>query len=72
MPNLHINARYALFVPYQQALSYTTHRIDATLTAKVNRLINVTMNGTFLYDKNTSSRAQGTEGLAMGVTYTFP
>jgi hypothetical protein len=72
MPNLHINARYALFVPYQQALAYTTHRLDATLTAKVNRLINVTMNGTFLYDKNTSNRAQGTEGLAMGVTYTFP
>lgn len=72
MQNLHINARYALFIPYQQALSYTTHRLDATLTAKVNRLINVTMNGTFLYDKNTSSRPQGTEGLAMGVNYKFP
>ena len=72
MPNLHINARYALFVPYQQALAYTTHRLDATLTAKVNRLINVTMNGTFLYDKNTSNRPQATEGLALGVNYTFP
>jgi hypothetical protein len=72
MPNLHINARYALFVPYQQALAYTTHRLDATLTAKVNRLINVTMNGTFLYDKNTSPRPQGTEGLALGVNYKFP
>ena len=72
MKNLHITARYALFVPYQQALAYTTHRLDATLTAKVNRLINVTMNGTFLYDKNTSPRPQATEGLAMGVNYTFP
>jgi len=72
MPNLHINARYALFVPYQQALAYTTHRLDATLTAKVNRLINVTMDGTFLYDKNTSPRPQGTEGLALGVNYKFP
>jgi hypothetical protein len=72
MPNLHINARYALFVPYQQTLAYTTHRLDATLTAKVNRLINVTMNGTFLYDKNTSNRPQATEGLAMGVSYKFP
>ena len=72
MPNFHINARYALFVPYQQTLAYTTHRLDATLTAKVNRLINVTMNGTFLYDKNTADRPQATEGLAMGVTYTFP
>jgi len=32
----------------------------------------VTMNGTFLYDENTSNRAAATEGLAMGVTYTFP
>jgi DUF3078 family protein len=72
MKNLHLNARYALFVPYQQALAYTTHRLDATLTAKVNRLINVTMNGTFLYDKNTSPRPQATEGLAMGINYTFP
>jgi hypothetical protein len=72
MPNLHINARYALFIPYQQGLSYTTHRLDATLTAKVNRLINVTLNGTFLYDKNTSPKPQGTEGLALGVNYKFP
>jgi len=70
--NMHLNARYALFVPYQQSLAYTTHRLDATLTAKVNRLVNVSMNGTFLYDKNTSSRVQGTEGLALGVSYTFP
>jgi hypothetical protein len=72
MKNLHLTARYALFVPYQQALAYTTHRLDATLTAKVNRLINVTMNGTFLYDKNTSSKPQGTEGLALGMNFTFP
>jgi hypothetical protein len=72
MKNLHLTARYALFVPYQQPLDFTTHRLDATLTAKVNRLINVTMNGTFLYDRNTSPRPQATEGLAMGINYTFP
>lgn len=72
MKNMHLNVRYALFVPYQQALAYTSHRIDAILTAKVNRLVNVTMNGTFLYDKNTSRDPQGTEGLALGVAYTFP
>lgn len=83
MQNLHINARYALFVPYSQSLSYTTHRLDATLTAKVNRLIAVTINGTMLYDKSTTpvnpttgvlekTRVQGTEGLAIGVQYKFP
>lgn len=72
MHNLHLNARYALFVPYTENLSYTTHRIDATLVAKVNNLVSVTVNGTMLYDKTTSSSAQGTEGLALGVIYKFP
>jgi hypothetical protein len=70
--NIHLNARYALFIPYKQPLAYTSHRLDATLTAKVSRLIAVTMNGTLLYDKNTSVHVQGTEGLALGVIYKFP
>jgi hypothetical protein len=72
MKNLHLNARYAIFVPYIQPFAYTTHRLDLTLTAKVNRLINVTLNGTLLYDKNTSPDPQATEGISMGVAYTFP
>jgi len=72
MPNLHINIRYALFVPYIQPVTYASHRIDGILTAKVNRLIAVTINGTFLYDKNTAAGIQGTEGLALGVIYKFP
>ena len=70
--NIHLNLRYALFIPYIQPLAYTSHRIDGTLTAKVSRLIAVTINGTFLYDKNTSTAVQGTEGLALGVVYKFP
>jgi len=72
MKNLHLTARYAIFIPYIQPVAYTTHRLDATLTAKVNRLINVSMNATLLYDKNTSRDPQATEGIAMGVNYTFP
>ena len=72
MKNLHINARYALFIPYIQPLAYMSHRVDATLTAKVNRLIAVTMNGTVLYDKHTSASVQETEGLALGIIYKFP
>jgi hypothetical protein len=69
---IHLNARYALFIPYIQPLAYMSHRIDATLTAKVTRLIATTINGTFLYDKNTSTAVQGTEGIALGVIYKFP
>ncbi|HVW16509.1 MAG TPA: DUF3078 domain-containing protein [Mucilaginibacter sp.] len=70
--NLHLSARYAIFIPYIQPLVYTTHRLDATLTAKVNRLVNVSMNGTFLYDRNTAKLPQATEGISMGVAYIFP
>jgi len=73
MQNVHLNARYNLFIPYYgTATNYVTHRVDATLTAKVNRLIAVTINGTFLYDKNTSPQAQGTEALGLGAIYKFP
>jgi hypothetical protein len=73
MKNLHLNARYALFIPYTRGFADITHRVDFTLTAKVNRLINVTMNGTFLYDTTSGSKQpQGTEGLALGVVYSFP
>lgn len=68
----HLNVRYAMFVPYQQALDYTSHRVDLVYTSKVNKLIAFTVNGTFLYDKNTSDRVQGTEGLALGIVYKFP
>jgi hypothetical protein len=70
--NIHLNLRYALFIPYIQPLAYTSHRIDGILTAKVSKLIAMTVNGTFLYDKNTSTSVQGTEGIALGVIYKFP
>ncbi|MBB5397287.1 MULTISPECIES: DUF3078 domain-containing protein [unclassified Mucilaginibacter] len=70
--NMHLNTRYDMFIPYGQSLSYVRHRVDAVLAAKVNRLINVSINGTLLFDKNTSSTIQGTEGLALGILYKFP
>lgn len=70
--NIHLNTRYALFIPYGQDLKFITHRVDMVLSARVNRLINVTINGTLLYDKHTSADAQATEGLALGMLYKFP
>jgi hypothetical protein len=72
MTNLHLTMRYALFIPYTQSLAYISHRVDATLVAKVNKVIAVTLNGSFLYDKNTAPQAQGTEGLGLGAIYKFP
>jgi hypothetical protein len=70
--NMHFNTRYALFIPYEKHISYITHRVDAQLIAQVNRLIRVTVGGTFVYDKSADSKPQGTEGMALGVIYRFP
>src|ERR1700744_2715754 len=72
MTNVHLNVRYQLFVPYGEDLSFVSHRIEAILTAKVNRLVAVTINGTFLYDKSTAPKPQGTESVGLGVIYKFP
>jgi hypothetical protein len=70
--NINLNTRYALFIPYEKHISFITHRVDAVLGAQVNRLIRVTVNGTFVYDKNANGKPQGTEGMALGVVYRFP
>lgn len=72
MQNMHLNARYALFIPYGRSLMNIDHRLDAVLAAKVNKMISVTINGTIVYDKDTSNKLQETEGLGIGVIYKFP
>jgi len=69
--NMNLQARYALFIPYNN-FSHITHRLDAVLAARVNRLINVTVNGTLLYDITTNNSVQASQGLALGLVYKFP
>ena len=72
MTNVHLNVRYNLFVPYGEDLSFVSHRVDAILTAKENKLGAVTMNGTLMYDKTTEPKKQGNEGVGLGVKYKIP
>ena len=71
--NMNLKARYLIFIPYDSPFKMT-HRLDATLTAKINRLFNVTLNGTLLYDPNTltTNKLQAYQSLALGITYKFP
>jgi len=69
--NMHLEARYALFIPYNN-LKRIDDRLDAKLTARVNRLIAVTISGTLLYDITTSTSVQASQALALGVIYKFP
>ncbi|MGI4022695.1 MAG: DUF3078 domain-containing protein [Janthinobacterium lividum] len=71
--NMNLKARYLIFIPYDTPFKMT-HRLDATLTAKINRLFNVTLNGTLLYDPNTltTNKLQAYQSLALGIIYKFP
>jgi hypothetical protein len=71
MPNVNLKTRYNLFVPYNK-IGYTAHRLDVAVTAKVNRLINVSITGVGLYDRNTAPKIQGSQTLAMGFAFVFP
>ena len=74
--NINIKARYAFFANYGE-WDNASHRLDATLTARVSRVISVTMNGIALYDPLQLQDTEGTklqtaQSLAIGLLYKFP
>jgi len=69
--NVGLKMRYNMFIPYDN-LRRIDHRLDLTLTAKVNRFMNVTVNGVGLYDRDWSSKIQGSQTLALGLVFAFP
>ena len=71
MENLNLKSRYLLFASYEK-LNNIDQRLDMTLTAKVNKLINVTVNGTTLYDDDFSGEIQSSQSLALGIVFTMP
>ena len=51
---------------------FLDQRLDMTLTAKVNKLINVRVNGIGLYDDDFSGKIQSSQSLALGFVFTMP
>ena len=70
--NTTLKARYQMFIPYDRALANIDHRLDVTLTSKLNRLMNVSLSGIGLLDKDTDPSIQGSQTLALGVMFVFP
>jgi hypothetical protein len=70
-PNINLKSKYMVLIPYEH-VGFTNHRLDVALTAKVNRFMSTTLTGVALYDKNTNSRVQGSQTLALGVVFVFP
>lgn len=69
--NLNLKGRYAFFANYED-FKNASHRLDATLSAKVSRVINVSLSGVVLYDKNVDLAVQTSQTLALGIMYKFP
>ncbi|WP_125916660.1 hypothetical protein [Hymenobacter coccineus] len=70
--NLNLKARYVLLANYDTLdPKRIDHRLYLTLTAKVARFVNVSLNGTALYDYDQDSGTQHSQGLTLGVAYNF-
>jgi hypothetical protein len=70
-PNLNLKSRYSMFANYEK-LKSIDNRLDLTLTAQVNRLINVSLAGIILYDDDTANEIQASQALSLGLVYKFP
>lgn len=68
--NLNLKVTYIGYANYE-TLSFKTldHRLNTTLTAKVNRFISMTLTGGLLYDYDQDPDVQFSQGLALGVLF---
>lgn len=69
--NLFLKARYNMFIPYN-SFANIDHRLDLNLTAKVNKIINVSVTGVGIYDRDQDTKLQASQSLALGLSFTFP
>lgn len=71
MENINLTWKYSMFANYEK-LGSIDQRLDVTLVAKVNKLVNVTFTGVGLYDDDASDKIQASQTLALGLVYKFP
>jgi hypothetical protein len=67
-PNANLKARYVLFGNYETFTPQKIdHRLDLTVTAKVNKYINVSLSGIVIYDYDQDASVQYSQSLALGI-----
>ncbi len=71
MHNVSLKSRYTMFANYEKLRSID-QRVDISLVAKVNRLVNVSFTGVGLYDDDSRDEIQASQTLALGLLYKFP
>ncbi|TDB63691.1 DUF3078 domain-containing protein [Arundinibacter roseus] len=68
--NVNLKFRYLMFANYKD-LGAIDHRLDAMLTAKINKYWNVNLGAIMIYDQDQSLDIQFAQSLAIGFLYTF-
>lgn len=64
--NINLKFRYALFA---QNFGQMDNRLDAQITAKVNKYINVNLGAILIYDQDQSNKIQFAQSLGLGFLY---
>lgn len=72
LTNTMLKARYQMFIPYDRPLAHVDHRLDVSVTSKLNRLMNVSLTCVGLFDKDNDTKIQASQALALGVMFVFP
>jgi len=68
--DVNLKFRYVMFANYQQLRSID-NRLDAMLTAKINKYWNVNLGAIVIYDDDQSTQVQLAQSLSIGFLYTF-
>ncbi len=70
--NINLKWRYVMFANYKTfEINQIDHRVDLNLVAKVNKFVNVSLGGIFLYDYDQDNSPQYSESFSLGILYTF-
>ena len=68
--NINLKWRYIMFANYQTLEGKKIdHRVDLNLTAKVNKFVNVSIGGIFLYDYDQDVNSQFSQAFSLGILY---
>lgn len=69
--NINLKSRYNMFANYEK-LNKIDHRLDITMQAKINRVVNVSVEGIAIYDDDASVKIQASQALKLGIVFNMP
>ncbi|MNY66333.1 hypothetical protein D3C86_2037420 [compost metagenome] len=68
--DVNLKFRYLLFSSFKHPLNID-NRLDAQLTAKINKYVNVNLGAIMVYDEDQSNKIQFAQALSIGFLFAF-